>query len=550
MKRTLSGELKPSTPPVITGADTEENLAEDTQASGDVPPPGTPVMRTPEADDGTEINWQALNWLPDDLPDADALLQMMPHTPPIERQRLPQAALQESVEENEDGGEDSGEDDWCPFEESFRHFLDPACEAARFTLDDTDIATPSPAQRKALAQGIGRNTSLHTLALLDIRCKGLLAAVAEGMASNQGIRTLNLGDTTGHGDSTGCGGSVSCPAGSGVLLAQILATNSRLTRLDISGCNNLKAKDYLDVFTALKDNDTLEYLHANRHRTDALQIGAGDIDMLAVNRGLKMIGLPWGALTHEAFAAFGKVLQAHANLFTLDLGTFTTDGLLACALGDALKHGTRITTIAINCLALDDWHALNPDDTPHRKARIATVFRAIAQCPGLKSVQISNLLYFDCLLDLLRAHPGISQLVLRYPEMIAVEQIEEGLQQLAGYMQASNQISFFSFEQPVRSPLQSVSFVKELYTLAIDNLLTSAQTPSAGMGMSVMLGVQRNEPQALPELPLDVTMQLAEAVVQNLTPADTQAVFGAVTPYAEVPQPVPDALRFADIRQS
>ncbi len=100
MKRTLSGKLQPTTPPVITGTDTKENLTEDTQASGDIPPPDTLGMRTHDADNGNQADWQAATWLHDDLlddlldelPDADTLLQMMPHTPPVERPRSPEAS--------------------------------------------------------------------------------------------------------------------------------------------------------------------------------------------------------------------------------------------------------------------------------------------------------------------------------------------------------------------------------------------------------------------------------------------------------------------------
>lgn len=534
MKRTLSGELPPSTAPAIAGKDTEENPAAELQtqdvATKPTTPPATPAMHTPDTENGMLADWQAAAWQSDELPDLPILPQTMPHTPPVELPRLANAVEMESSEEDNHGNAYG----LLPFEHAFEDLLDASRTGTKFSIIDLEIVAPTPSQQQALAQAIGRHTTLQTLELLSIRCDGLLAAVAEGMAMNQSIRTLNLGDTSIDGSICCDGYSVTCAAGSGVLLAQILTTNHGLKKLDISGCTGLTAKDYLDLFTALKENGTLESLHANQENPEALQIGPEAIDLLVLNRGLKMLALPWETMTREAFAAFGRLLKAHTRLAMIDLEGFRRDGSLAKALGQALKHGSRITTIGIDCLHLDDWHSWSPDEVPLRKALIAAVFEAIAQCPGVKSVHIGNLPYVDNLVDLLRANPGISKLSLSYPMAISVEKIEDVLQGLALFMQSANQISSFSYQQTFLEHFPRRSSIEKLYALALTNSLSHTQMASAGLGISVMLGMQRNEEGALPELPTDVTKQLAEAIVQNLRPADTRAVFAEVRPYGEV----------------
>ncbi len=526
MKRTLSGELKPSTPPVITGADTEENLAAGTQASGDVPPPGTPVMRTPEADDGTEVNGHALNWLHDelldDLPDADALLQMMPHTPPIERLRSPEASTGDvQGVQNEDVDSEDTTSDFCHFNVEFAALLDASLHPGNFLVENTDIATPTPAQWQSLAQAVGRNRVITDLSLFAVTCKGVLAAVAEGMKTNTAIRTLDL--------------SLSCKAGEGTLLATILKSNRHLEGLYIKDCEQLTAEDYLAVCAALHDNVTLKELHAVRTWTmNTLHIGKELAACVAANHTLEFISLPWSQFSPGGLQAIADMLRVHASLVGLDLGIFPDDATRASDLTLLLANNSRIKNIWIDLRHFMPQFDFDGGEQL-RKERLTQMLDRIGQCSGLTSIKLDNFFDIDCLVDFLQKHPQLTAVNLFY-DYSAVDAV----QVLTGLLEFANQCSQLtavSFGKRHELTSEEEACLAELMQQTRLNKVrrhNEELLPAAGAGMSVMLGVQRNEPQALPELPMEVAMQLAEAVVQNLTPADARTVFDTVAPYAEV----------------
>ncbi len=526
MKRTLSGELQPSTPPVITGADMQESLAEDTQAPGDVPPPGTPVMRAPEADDGTQADWQAATWLHDDLldelPDADALLQMMPHTPPVERPCSPEASTGD-VEgvQNEDADSEDTTNDFCHFDKEFAALLDASLHPEAFSIENTDITTPTPEQWQSLAQALGKNRVTTDLALFSVTCNGVLAAVAEGMKTNTAIRTLDL--------------SLSCTAGEGALLATILKSNRHLENLFIQDCELLTAEDYLAVFAALPDNTTLKKLDAMRTgEANTLHIGKELAAYLAANHTLEFISLPWSQLSPEGLQAVAELLRVHPLLVGLGLGTIPTDEARASDLTLLLANNSRITNIRVDLQCFMPQFAFDGGEQL-RKERLAHTLGSIGQCSGLTSIKLDNFFDIDCLVDFLQKHPQLNAVNLFY-EYSAVDAV----QVLTGLLEFANQCSQLtavSFGKRHELTSEEEACLAELMQQTRLNKVrrhNEELLPAAGAGMSVMLGVQRNEPQALPELPMDVTMQLAEAVVQNLAPADVRNVFDTVAPYAEV----------------
>jgi hypothetical protein len=50
--------------------------------------------------------------------------------------------------------------------------------------------------------------------------------------------------------------------------------------------------------------------------------------------------------------------------------------------------------------------------------------------------------------------------------------------------------------------------------------------------MAMMLGLQANEPDALPELPLDITRALATAAVRHARPDDAKRIVDTLSSYA------------------
>ena len=530
MKRTLSGKLQPTTPPVITGTDMQESLAEDPQAPGDVAPPGTPVMRTPEADDGTQADWQAATWLHDDLldelPDADTLLQMMPHTPPVERPRSPEASTGDvqDVQNEEAGSEDTANDSYY-FDKEFAALLDASLHPEAFSIDNSDIPTPTPEQWQSLAQALGKNRVTTYLALFSVTCNGVLAAVAEGMKTNTVISTLNL--------------SLSCTAGEGALLATILKSNRHLENLFIQDCELLTAEDYLAVFAALPGNATLKELDAVRTgKANTLHIGKELAAYLAANHTLESISLPWSELSPEGLKAVAELLRVHPSLVGLGLGTMPTDEARVSALTLLLANNSRITNIRVDLqcfMPQVDWDG----GEQLRKERLAHTLGSIGQCSGLTSITLDNFYDMDCLVEFLKRHPQLTAVNLFDEYSDYGDHAVQALEKLLKFAKQCSQLTAVSFRRHRELTSEERKCLAKLKQQTRVNRIrqhNEGLLPAAGAGMSVMLGVQRNEPQALPELPVEVTMQLAEAAVQYLRPADTRAVFGVVAPYGEAPQ--------------
>ena len=535
MKRTLSGELSPTPLPVQAGAPT--GTAQDNTAL----PPAAPDVHTQQPNQDILADW--MNAANEALPDLNSLLQQIPDTPPVLNARNGEA----SVEESSDAESEDSHDYHFPFERAFAELLDESRYKPAFSLDSRDIAAPSPEQRRALVNALGSNTVTKVLTLRDVNCEGMLAAIAEGMANNTALRALNFSgfDTSDR---------YICPAGSGVWLANMLKTNQHLKELNITCCYELTTHDYLQLFEALKDNCTLKKLFAeqpSKYGAKDLEITQEHIEKLAANQHLRELSLPWWYMTREAFVAFADILQTHPTLTALGLGDSSVDQLQP--LWSALKKNVRINFISIgfsHCyewskpdwdwdkdpsfsLAYDPDTLTSPPKSRMNKEQVAARFEVLSRCAGLSSVSLGDLDEFDSLVDFLKANPRIREVHLWF-DIKRLESTEK-LAGLLEFAKSCSQLTYFNFtEGDTKLNDTDIKFLNNLIQQTELNLENSANLPAAAAGMSVMLGVQRDEPAALPELPIDVTQQVAEAVLQNLISIDAQTVFNALAPYGEV----------------
>lgn len=336
MRRTLSGELPPTLPlvqPVASTGTEQDNT-----------PPAAPDVHTHEPDQDILADW--MNAADEELPDLNSLLQQIQDTPPVVSARDGET----SVEELSDAESEDRDDYNNLFERIFAGLLDESRYKPSFSLDSCAIAVPSPEQHRTLVDDLGSNTVTQILTLRDVNCEGMLTTIAEGMANNTTVHTIDLSD---------CGyGSDSCPAGSGVWLANILKTNQHLKKLDIAFCHKLTTHDYLDLFEALKDNCTLKELLAGQPSDYAehLEITQEHIEKLATNQHLRTLSLPWRHMTTEALVAFVDILQTHPTLTALDLSDSAVVQLLP--LWSALENSFRINFISIgfsHCYKRDKW---------------------------------------------------------------------------------------------------------------------------------------------------------------------------------------------------
>lgn len=536
MKRTLSGELSPTPLPVQSGTPTG------TEHGNTAPPPVAPDVHRHEPDQDILADW--MNATNEELPDLNSLLQQIPDTPPVVSARDGAA----SVEELSDAeSEDRAYHYIYPFETAFAGLLHKSRYKRFFSLESLNIAAPLPEQHRALVDALGSNTVMRELTLRDVNCEGMLTAIAEGMAKNTTLRALNFSGFDASGREI-------CPAGSGVWLANILKTNKHLKELDITCCCALTAHDYLELFEALKDNCTLKKLFAVQPSTvgeEDLVITQEHIEILAANQHLRELSLPWWHMTSEAIDAFADILQTHPTLTSLGLGDSTVDQLLP--LWNALENSVRINFISIgfqHCYEQDEWWTwdkdlssgldgydsdtlASPPKSRMNKEQVAATFEVLSRCAGLSSVSLGDLDEFDSLVDFLKANPRIREVNLWFD----FERLEstEKLAGLLEFAKSCSQLTRFNFsEGHTRLNDADDKFLDKLIKQTKLNRENTEDLPAAAAGMSVMLGVQRDEPAALPELPMELTQQVAEAVLQNLTSFDAQTIFNTLAPYSEV----------------
>lgn len=521
MKRTLSGELSPTPLPVQAGAPT--GTAQDNTAL----PPAAPDVHTHEPDQDILADW--MNAANEALPDLNSLLQQMPHTPPILSPR-----------DGEDSVEEFGEINVInvtrSFEEVYGPFLNQTHENPIFILGRFDYYNAwalSPEQRQKVARAIGTNSILKTLSIRQRHTEGLLDAVAEGMATNTQIETLIL--------------KSSCPAGSGALLAAILRSNQHLKILDISGCSELTAEDMHAVFDALQVNCTLTYLNTSEDEDDnRFTCGKELIQKLGANRGLKTLYLP-GKLTLDGIEALGGVLEIHPSLTCLGLGYLLPHALTGAALGCALEKAARITAIDVDFFStVPDFdgakYLADPDYEEcffdANRAALQSAMDGIGKCPALSSMFFRNVLMdSDGLIAFMEANPKIIELCLSEDRDKILYKLADDLKKILAFSRSTSQLVSFAFEKCIDDQGfmddEEFAVMQEIRSQTALNFANLAQAKDAGMGMSVMLDVQAYEPEALPVLPPEITLQLADAVLQNLTPADAKTVFDTVAPYAQ-----------------
>ena len=521
MKRTLSGELSPTPLPVQAGAPT--GAEQDNTAL----PPAAPDVHTHEPDQDILADW--MNAANEALPDLNSLLQQMPHTPPILSPR-----------DGEDSVEEFGEINVInvtrSFEEVYGPFLNQTHENPIFILGRFDYYNAwalSPEQRQKVARAIGTNSILKTLSIRQRHTEGLLDAVAEGMATNTQIETLIL--------------KSSCPAGSGALLAAILRSNQHLKILDISGCSELTAEDMHAVFDALQVNCTLTYLNTSEDEDDnRFTCGKELIQKLGANRGLKTLYLP-GKLTLAGIEALGGVLEIHPSLTCLGLGYLLPHALTGAALGCALEKAARITAIDVDFFStVPDFdgakYLADPDYEDcffdANRAALQSAMDGIGKCPALSSMFFRNVLMdSDGLIAFMEANPKIIELCLSEDRDKILYKLADDLKKILAFSRSTSQLVSFAFEKCIDDQGfmddEEFAVMQEIRSQTALNFANLAQAKDAGMGMSVMLDVQAYEPEALPVLPPEITLQLADAVLQNLTPADAKTVFDTVAPYAQ-----------------
>lgn len=167
------------------------------------------------------------------------------------------------------------------------------------------------------------------------------------------------------------------------------------------------------------------------------------------------------------------------------------------------------------------------------KEQVAATFKVLSRCAGLISVSLGDLDEFDSLVNFLKANPRIREVNLWFD----FENLDSTAK-LAGllkFAKSCSQLTHFNFsEDHTRLNDTDVKFLDKLIQQTKFNLENTTNLPAAAAGMSVMLGVQRDEPAALPELPMELTQQVTEAVLQNLTSLDAQTIFNTLVPYSEV----------------
>jgi uncharacterized protein YerC len=471
-------------------------------------------------------------WRPEpdgDTSDSDTEQQYLPSTPPNTRSFSVDSSREESTEV-ESSIEDGSDTDDGPFDNAalpafsdvLQPLLDGSNKLGHFMRIGYQLEAPPEEQLEALALAIAKDKQTTYLGLQDMQCQGMVAAVAKGMTTNTAVRDLNL--------------SFSGEAGSGAALATMLKTNRHLKDLDISGCADFSAEDFQNIFDALKDNSTLEHLTARQGTaSNANAVGKELLTKLAGNQALKSISLPM-PLEPDTIVALGEVLHVHPALTELDLGVIQVFLPTMPLLGDALKNGSRLTAIKLDV----SYYILENITDPLREQCVAALFNALSKCPGLIAVTLTDLSDFDSLLDFLKANPRIRALSLKYESAEEDDEHENevglrlGLPTLLEFAQDSNQLTAFKFESDFCASNKLKNMVEKLEDQTYLNEKNHAKLPAAGAGMSVMLGVQRNEPDALPELTMELTQQMAEAVLDNLTPADAKAVFDVVAPYGEI----------------
>jgi hypothetical protein len=510
------------------------------QLGAAVDPAAAPTDAAPAMHPHQPVNIDLPHWPPSAEADSDDYdsgqedsndsRQTLTHTTPVTRSRSAASSLEESSEA-EDSYDTENEHHIGREPREFAEVFGPllnGSNGAEFCTEISwmiEIKTPSRSELQSLTRAIATSTTLTCLNLPNLICKHLVAAVTEGMASNTSVHTLILRRI--------------CAKGDGALLARMLTSNHHLKTLDISYCSEFAQEDFIAIVEALRGQHNLQTLLAMESGDRIGDVGYGKkvIEALAANQSLQKLSLPYLLMT-DTLDALGGVLAVHPTLVHLDLGQLPSDSSFAPALARAMTNAARLTTIRIDMMRSkgndkEESADSDTDDNEAQPSPAKALFNAIAQCPTLTAVELVDVASITTLRDFLKANPRIRSVTLKDEDNRSDAEFSKGLAELLVLARSCNQLTHFSYEG--ESSYHAKSLLAELTMQTTINRGNHAQADVAGAGMSVMLDLQVNEPEAVPVLPTEIILQLANAVLENLTPADTKTVFDTVAPYAQFP---------------
>lgn len=436
---------------------------------------------------------------------------------------------------------------------------------ANRSLKRLDIRSEDPPFNRAhikvedwfvIADGVKNNKSLQSMNARGACMQGAGAALATILIRNHTIRQLDIsacpsmtiGDwlavwaalkvnptleelNAGHG----------AMEGSGFMLSQALIANHRLKRLDLGHCT-MTSDDLLALGKALPANHSLENLTlGHAHSLEKQTAIRTLLTALPANASLKALGLP-DMQPAQNIAALAEVLRIHPTLRELDLGIIANEEGMVAALSGAMGSAARLTCVKLDLdsfrpishVDADDDNDMAQERQP-RKARVAEIFDALGQCASLERVEIGDAFFhLDTLLAFLRKHPHIREVEVHGNFMD--DKVADFMTALLDFAKNSGQLTHCRISTKglwlAKDPETLNQLEKNIEQAAALNLANHRQLPAATQGMAMMLGLQANEPDALPELPLDITRALATAAVRHTRPNDAKRIVDTLSSYA------------------
>ena len=400
-----------------------------------------------------------------------------------------------------------------------------------FELSETNIGTHTSEQIKSLTEILRKNTSLKVLKFYEVKFANTLPAILEGIAGNSSIETLELG----HSLTPGCG----------KWLADMLRSNQTIKKLVFTVGDSRHFSEVESGMIALQENKTLEILEFKSNASIRLQGDHPLIKSIMANQTLKTLRLP-NLLepSQETEEAMAQLVRGHPQLSSIHFGYPPNSPKPLMTLAEAIKSNQRLNQIGINWLLY----------APHQIKRqsqlqdIENFLSVAGRSPSLNSVTFDCFDYIDCLIDFLNAHPQIRKIGVTNASLGNMNFLEK----LLSFVKSSSQITDIAFPDK-SSGHHQVSYyaaTREALEKALEKaaelnreLTSEINITIAGIGLSGALRIARSLPAStakaldhdgIPELPSDVTIEIAKAISRHLKPADAKTIFDVFTPFARM----------------
>lgn len=375
---------------------------------------------------------------------------------------------------------------------------------------------------------VAKHQSLRSLSLKGIEGSAFIDAILQGIAHSAVIEDMHFNQTNLASNTTALQVSVS--------------NNKQLRSISIKDCR-LESGSMSQMLKCMQGHPALESLDfrtAKIPTEELLLIGEPIAELLVTNSQIKTLHCQCAlSPTNITSLTVGLAENTHLTSLRMDAMQDTTSYPAQITQTDTSKNlenmfkankGLREIVIGL---------------TASQNGTDKQLLKAIAKMPSIESLTIENILKIQLVSDVLPDIAHIKHLKLKMRAIGSTNRdaFTQTMHQIADNLSHHKNLLNFSLILDPRGDQYDMLMgwfgdlnraILRIHDVTTHNRLRMKNLQAA-IGMSVMQDLQRDEPRALPTLPVEMNQMLFDAAMDNLSFEDAQRVYEAISPFTHPP---------------